>query len=49
VAHAQSAPLLVALRHLPPAPAEKMGLAPVRDLDDIRKLGEHVRERGFTG
>ena len=28
--------------------AEKMGLAPVRNLDDIRKLGEHVRERGFT-
>jgi L-alanine-DL-glutamate epimerase-like enolase superfamily enzyme len=28
--------------------AEKMGLAPVRNLDDIRKLGQHVRERGFT-
>ena len=28
--------------------AEKMGLAPVRNLDDIRKLGEHVGERGFT-
>ena len=28
--------------------AEKMGLAPVRNLDDIRKLGQHVRDRGFT-
>jgi len=28
--------------------AEKMGLPPIRTLDDIRKLGEHVRERGFT-
>jgi galactonate dehydratase len=28
--------------------AEKMGLAPVHNLDDIRKLGQHVRERGFT-
>ena len=28
--------------------AEQMGLAPVRNLDDIRKLGQHVRERGFT-
>lgn len=28
--------------------AEKMGLPSVRNLDDIRKLGEHVRERGFT-
>ena len=28
--------------------AEKMGLPQVRNLDDIRKLGEHVRERGFT-
>ena len=28
--------------------AELMGLAPVRNLDDIRKLGQHVRERGFT-
>jgi L-alanine-DL-glutamate epimerase-like enolase superfamily enzyme len=28
--------------------AEKMGVAPVRNLDDIRELGEHVRERGFT-
>ena len=25
-----------------------MGLPPIRTLDDIRKLGEHVRERGFT-
>jgi galactonate dehydratase len=28
--------------------AEKMGLPPIRTLDDIRKLGEHVRERDFT-
>ena len=28
--------------------AEKMGVPPIRTLDDIRKLGEHVRERGFT-
>ena len=28
--------------------AKQMGLAPVRNLDDIRKLGQHVRERGFT-
>ena len=28
--------------------AEEMGLPPVRNLDDICKLGEHVRERGFT-
>jgi galactonate dehydratase len=28
--------------------AEKMGLPPVRNLDDICKLGEHVRQRGFT-
>jgi galactonate dehydratase len=28
--------------------AEKMNLPPVRNLDDIRKLGEHVRERAFT-
>jgi galactonate dehydratase len=28
--------------------ADKMGLAGVRNLDDIRKLGQHVRERGFT-
>jgi galactonate dehydratase len=28
--------------------AEKMGLPPIRTLDDVRKLGEHVRERGFT-
>jgi galactonate dehydratase len=28
--------------------AEKMSLAAVHNLDDIRKLGQHVRERGFT-
>ena len=28
--------------------AEKMGLPPVRNLDDIRTLGALVRERGFT-
>ena len=28
--------------------AERMGVPPIRTLDDIRKLGEHVRERGFT-
>ena len=28
--------------------AEQMGVPPIRTLDDIRKLGEHVRERGFT-
>ena len=28
--------------------AEKMEVAPIRALDDIRKLGEQVRERGFT-
>src|SRR5499426_3739172 len=28
--------------------AKEMGLPPVRNLDDICKLGEHVRERGFT-
>jgi galactonate dehydratase len=28
--------------------AEKMGLPPIRTLDDIRKLCEHVRERRFT-
>jgi L-alanine-DL-glutamate epimerase-like enolase superfamily enzyme len=28
--------------------ADKMGLPPLRNLDDVRKLGEHVRERGFT-
>ncbi|MFV0297059.1 MAG: mandelate racemase/muconate lactonizing enzyme family protein [Hyphomicrobiaceae bacterium] len=28
--------------------AEAMGLPPVRNLDDIRSLGAHVRERGFT-
>lgn len=27
--------------------ADKMGVSPVRNLDDIRRLGEHVRERGF--
>ena len=31
------------LRH-----AEMMGLPPIRTLDDIRELGEHVRARGFT-
>jgi L-alanine-DL-glutamate epimerase-like enolase superfamily enzyme len=28
--------------------ADKIGVPPVRGLDDIRKLGERVRERGFT-
>jgi hypothetical protein len=28
--------------------AEKIGVPPVRTLDDICKLGEHVHERGFT-
>jgi galactonate dehydratase len=28
--------------------AEKIGVGPIRALDDIRKLGEQVRERGFT-
>ena len=28
--------------------ARIMGLEPIRKLDDISKLGEHVRERGFT-
>ena len=28
--------------------ADKMGVPPLRTLDDVRKLGEHVRERGFT-
>jgi L-alanine-DL-glutamate epimerase-like enolase superfamily enzyme len=28
--------------------ADKMGLEPVRSLDDVVKLGRHVRERGFS-
>ena len=28
--------------------AKTMGLPPLRNLDDVAKLGEHVRERGFT-
>ncbi len=28
--------------------ADKMGLPPLRNLDDVRKLGAHVAERGFT-
>ncbi|HJQ56249.1 MAG TPA: mandelate racemase/muconate lactonizing enzyme family protein [Vineibacter sp.] len=28
--------------------ADKMGLEPVRSLDDLVKLGRHVRERGFA-
>lgn len=28
--------------------AETMGVSPIRNLHDIRLLGEHVRERGFT-
>ena len=28
--------------------ADKMGLDPVRSLDDLRRLGQEVRERGFT-
>ncbi len=28
--------------------AEKMGVEPVRSLDDLVKLGRHVRERGFA-